>query len=327
MTDALTDILKSVHMEGSVFSRASLDAPWGVESGDMPTGIFHAVVRGHAWVRLEDAEESTELVQGDIVLLPFGDNHLITDMPTRPTRPIVDLTTTDAQGMGHLVVNGGGEHTSLVCGAVQFDHAIAHPVFSLLPRLIHVRDPDGSMLKVVETLVHLIADEVDQAKPGAETVVARLTDALVVYMLRNYIDQSSPGESGWIGSLRDPGIREALGLIHRNPERNWTARELAHASGMSRSVFFERFRRLVGETPNEYLTKWRVHVACRLLREQGHTVASAAHHVGYSTESAFSNAFVRLMDIRPGAYRKNARLSGNSPPSSHDYASAGTQSR
>jgi len=327
MADALTDILKSVHMEGSVFSRASLDAPFGVESGDMATGIFHAVVRGRAWVRLEEAEDLTELAEGDIVLLPFGDNHLITDTPTRPTRPIADLTTTDERGMGHLVVNGGGEHTSLVCGAVRFDHAIAHPVFSLLPRLIHVRNPDGSMLKVVQTLVRLIADEVDQGKPGSETVVARLTDALVVYMLRNYIDQSSPGESGWIGSLRDPGIREALGLIHRNPEKNWTARELANASGMSRSVFFEKFRRLVGETPNEYLTKWRIHVACRLMRDQGHTVASAAHHVGYSTESAFSNAFVRLMDIRPGAYRKNARLEGNSAPNSQELSSAGTLSR
>ena len=327
MPDALTDILKSVQMEGSVFSRASLDAPWGVESGDMPTGIFHAIVIGQAWVRLADDDNVVALGQGDIVLLPFGDNHLITDTPVTPTLPIVDLTSTDERGMGHLVVEGNGEHTSLVCGAVRFDHAIAHPVFSMLPRLIHIRDPDGDLLNVVQTLVQLIADEVDQAKPGSETVVARLTDALVVYMLRSYIDQCSPGESGWIGSLRDPGIREALGLIHRNPERNWSARELASAAGMSRSVFFEKFRHLVGETPNEYLTKWRIHVACRMLRDQGHTVASAGYHVGYATEAAFSNAFVRLMDIRPGAYRKNARLGGHGAPSSHDLASDGSPPR
>lgn len=305
MPDALTDILKSVHMEGSVFSRASLNAPWGVESGDMPTGIFHAIVHGQAWVRLAEADEAIALEEGDIVLLPFGDNHIISDTPTRPTLPIIDLTTTDERGMGSLVVDGGGDHTSLVCGAVRFDHAIAHPVFSMLPRLIHVRDQDGALVRVTQTLTQLIAEEVDQAKPGSETVVARLTDALVVYMLRSYIDHATPGESGWIGSLRDPGIREALGLIHSNPENNWSARQLASAAGMSRSVFFERFRLLVGETPNEYLTKWRIHVACGLLRDQGHTVASAAYHVGYGTEAAFSNAFFRIMNVRPGAYRKN----------------------
>ena len=77
-------------MEGSVFSRASLDAPWGVESGDMPTGIFHAIVIGQAWVRLADDDNVVALGQGDIVLLPFGDNHLITDTPVTPTLPIVD---------------------------------------------------------------------------------------------------------------------------------------------------------------------------------------------------------------------------------------------
>lgn len=293
-------------MQGSVFSRAALEAPWGVESGDMPTGIFHAVVRGRAWVRLSEGGVPVALERGDVVFMPFGDNHLMTAGPETPTRPIADLTTTDERGMGRLVVEGGGALTSLVCGTVSFDQGAAHPIFSMLPRLIHVQDPDGRMSDLVETLIRLIADEVDQPDAGTETVVARLTDVLVVYMLRNYINGLEPGQGGWLGGLKDPSIRISLGLIHRNPERSWTGASLAAAAGMSRSAFFARFRELVGESPSEYLTRWRVHVGSQLLRDENQSVGAAARRVGYASEAAFSNAFTRLMGVRPGAYRKTA---------------------
>lgn len=306
MSDALADILSSIRMEGSVFSRAALAAPWGVESGSTPTGIFHAVVRGRAWIRLAGGDEVVDLLPGDVVLMPFGDNHLMTDEPHRPTRPIADLTSIDARGMGHLVVDGGGATTSLVCGTVAFDPGGAHPVFSMLPPLIHVRDRDGRISSMVETMIDLIASEIDEPVPGSETVVARLTDVLIVFVLRDYIMRLPAGEGGWLGGLSDPAIAEVLGLIHRHPGRPWTAAQLAAAVGLSRSALYARFRSAVGETPAEYLTRWRVHLACRLLREDRRSVAATGRAVGYATEAAFSNAFLRIMGVRPGAYKRAA---------------------
>ena len=106
--------------------------------------------------------------------------------------------------------------------------------------------------------------------------------------------------------MKDAPIREALGLIHRAPERHWTAAELAGQVGLSRSAFFKRFRDAVGESPAQYVTRWRIHVATRLLRDREASVGSVAHRVGYATEAAFSNAFKRVMGIRPGAYRRAA---------------------
>lgn len=306
MTDALTDILESVRMRGSIFSRASLNAPWGVESGELGRGIFHAVVRGRAYARLADGGDPVVLERGDVVLMPFGHNHLMTDEPERPTRLLRELNTVDKAGMGHLVVEGDGPHTSLICGEVTFDGGDAHPVFSLLPPLIRVADEDGSMARVVETLIQLIAGEVDGNGPGAEAVVARLTDVLIIYVLRDYISRLPGDEAGWLGALRDPQIRQALGLMHSRPEEAWSIDELADAVGMSRSSFFARFKELVGESPLQYLTRWRVHVASRMLREEGATVSAAARGVGYATDAAFSNAFMRVMGVRPGAYRRAA---------------------
>ncbi|NND04280.1 MAG: AraC family transcriptional regulator, partial [Acidimicrobiia bacterium] len=258
MSDALTDILESVRMRGSVFSRASLHAPWGIESGDLGRGIFHAVVRGRAYVQLVAGGDPIVLERGDVVLMPFGHNHLLADEPARQTRLLRDLNSVDADGMGHLVVEGEGAHTSLICGEVIFDGGEAHPVFSMLPPLIRVRDIDGSMAPVVETLVELIASEVDSHGPGADAVVARLTDVLVIYVLRDYINRLPADEVGWLGALRDVEIRMALGLMHSRPDQAWTVDELARAVGMSRSSFFSRFKGLVGEPPLQYLTRWRV---------------------------------------------------------------------
>ncbi|MDH3517987.1 MAG: AraC family transcriptional regulator [Acidimicrobiia bacterium] len=304
--DALTHILESVRMEGSVFSRADLTAPWGVESGELADGVFHAVVTGRAWVSLADGDTPVEVQRGDVVMFPFGDNHLIADSPDRPTQNIGLLTSVDDRGMGHLVVDGGGAATSLICGRITFEQGTVHPVLSGLPRLIHVRDVDGTMSDIVDTLIGLIATEVDSPSAGSDTILARLTDALVVYVLRGYIEGLPHGEGSWLAGLRDPHIAEALAMIHGKPAHAWTAETLAEAAGLSRSAFFTRFKDQVGETPAEYLTRWRIHLAARLLRHEGCSVAVTAGRVGYGTEAAFSNAFVRVMGIRPGAYKRSA---------------------
>ncbi|MDH3500175.1 MAG: AraC family transcriptional regulator [Acidimicrobiia bacterium] len=306
MTDALTDALRAVRMESSVFSRASLAAPWGVEAGTMTDGVFHAVVRGRAWAQLTGGGDPIALERGDIVLMPFGHNHLMTDEVGRPARPIDQLTTIDDRGMGQLVVEGDGAHTSLICGSVRFEPGGAHPLLSVLPPMIHARDVDGSLSTVIERLIGMIASEVDEPVPGSETVIARLTDVLVIYVLREYIRRLEGGQAGWLGALRDAEIGQALGLMHRRPEASWTAEALARAVGLSRSAFFSRFRAAVGETPSEYLTRWRVQVACRILRDERVSVASVAARVGYQTEASFSNAFVRVMGVRPGAYKRAA---------------------
>lgn len=306
MTDALTDILDSIRLRGTIFSRAALDAPWGVESGVTSHGVFHAVVAGEAVARLEDGGKTVRLGPGDMVLMPFGDNHLMTDRVGTTTRPIGELTHVDERGMGQLVVDGGGSHTSLICGTIEFDAAGVHPVLSLLPRLVSVHDSDGRAARLMERIIDLIADEVDDPLPGSETVIARLTEVLVVYALRSHIDALPDGHGGWLSGLKDPVVAAALGSIHRQPQVAWTTAALAATVGTSRSSLHERFRTAVGETPAEYLKRWRVHLAMRMLRDENISVGAAARRVGYGTEAAFSNAFVRVVGVRPGAWKRDA---------------------
>lgn len=310
--DALTDILRSVRMQGAVFSKASLGTPWGVESGDFPTGVFHAVVSGSMHARLAGTQETTTMRQGDVVFIPHGHNHVLGSHPDSPTQLIGELTTTDETGMGHLIVAGAEPTTALLCGTVSFESETTHPIFSMLPPMLHIVDSGGRLSQAVQTLIHLIAEELERRQPGTETVVARHTDALVVYLLRAYVNGLEPGEGGWLGGLKDPRIAAALGHIHRTADQYWTVGDLAAASGMSRSGFFSLFRELVGDSPMDYLTRWRMHLASQLLRSDGCSVAETARQVGYATETGFSNAFVRTMGVRPGTYRRGKESLGRS---------------
>ncbi|HEX4298894.1 MAG TPA: AraC family transcriptional regulator, partial [Devosia sp.] len=99
-----------------------------------------------------------------------------------------------------------------------------------------------------------------------------------------------------------------LGLIHADPARTWTLIELAKAAGMSRTGFAQRFRAVVGIAPLAYLTRWRMHLAERDLRQSDVLVSGLAYRLGYGSESAFSNAFKRVTGTAPRSYRIASRV-------------------
>jgi AraC-like DNA-binding protein len=77
---------------------------------------------------------------------------------------------------------------------------------------------------------------------------------------------------------------------------------------MSRTSFAVRFRQAVGVPPLTYLLGWRMSLAARALRQaETPPVAVLAREVGYTSESAFSNAFKRVMGVGPRRYRDTAR--------------------
>ena len=81
---------------------------------------------------------------------------------------------------------------------------------------------------------------------------------------------------------------------------------------MSRSVFAERFSSLLGQSPMQYLTNWRMHLADEMLRAQRSSVAQIAERVGYQTETAFRRAFRRVRGVGPGSVRRKARAGSRS---------------
>ncbi len=301
MDDPVSAALETMRMQGALFSRAELKAPWGISSGPLEVGVFHAVVEGDCYLVVE-GQPPIPVTKGDVVYLPMGTDHIMCDDPSRsPTPRDVMHTSPGPDGMEVLAVEGDGPHTSLLCGTVHVDDSEIHPLVSLLPPVIHVVG-DDDLAGRVPVIIELLASEVQSRAAGSATASSRLTDVLVIQVIRRYVEQLGPTGRGWLAALHDPALARALGLIHHEPDRGWTAAGLASEVGMSRSSFFARFREVVGEPPTEYLTRCRMHLATRHLRD-GETVATTARAVGYATEASFSNAFLRQTGMRPSEYR------------------------
>jgi transcriptional regulator GlxA family with amidase domain len=144
--------------------------------------------------------------------------------------------------------------------------------------------------------------------PGSQLVTNRVADILFIQTIRAYLASGTSTKLGWLRALSDQQIGAALSAMHAGIDQPWTVASLATAAGMSRSAFALRFKELVGESPLEYLTRWRMYRAGRLLRESDRKLIDVAKLVGYDSDVAFHKAFKRIQGYSPGAYRKNGAL-------------------
>ena len=315
MVDVLTDVLAAARVGGAVFARSEARAPWGLHFEGSRRAAFHIVSRGTCWLRLDDPSgtrrggAAVRLRAGDVMFLAQGTGHVLSDDPATPAVEFAALARHDEGGRPAVGVQAGGmgPATGLVCGAYAFDADGPHPFLKSLPELIHLTAESLSSGGTLEATVRLLCGEVEARDPGAQAVVDRLVDVLLIYVLREWLGRQEEGCPGWFGGLRDPQVGGALSLIHGSPGRRWTIASLGAAVGLSRAAFARRFGALVGEPPMSYLARWRMTLAARALREREDPLSAIAHRVGYDSEFAFAKAFKRLHGEAPGRYRARSR--------------------
>lgn len=305
--DVLTSVMDALRLRSRVFCRSELKAPWGMALPRSEYAHFHVVERGGAWLKV-DSQRPVALAGGDLVVVPRGSGHTLTDSPATRTRPLAEMIGHRRTEGGCAVMRGGGAgaETLLVCGSFRFERPRAHPLVELLPPVLHLRPADSPAAEWLQATLRLLARETRDGRPGSEAIVSRLTDVIFVQALRAWLETIPEGRGGWLGALRDPAVGRALACIHARPDQEWTNASLAAAVGMSRSRFAARFAALVGEPPLAYLTRWRLETAAGLLEDGTLGQAEVAARVGYGSEAAFSRAFRRRFGQPPGAWRRQA---------------------
>ena len=306
VSDPVAGILHDFRLSGTYYCRSELRAPWGLEIPGRCGAGFHFVAEGSCYLRCGGGGP-LRLDAGDLVLLPRGGGLILSDSPDRDAVPADSLSKeVIGQNAALLRHGGGGELTTLVGGGVRFDDSSLHPLVDLMPDVLHIRGADREQDEMFRAMVAVMGAEVLVPRPGGATLMTRLAEILVVQAVRWWLDHGTDECSGWLRALRDPQVGRALAVIHRRPEENWTVGALAKAVHMSRSVFAERFTDLVGTPPMQYLTRWRMHLAGRWLREDKLPLGVIAARLGYASEPSFSRAFKRHMGVAPGAARRGA---------------------
>lgn len=280
--EVLSDLLRSLRVRGSVYFCDRLEPPWRLEIRDRDRASFHLVRRGACQVRAGERVE--QLAAGDLAYLGPGLDHVI-----------------ESDG------SGGSQNapaTLLLCGYCRFDAADAHPLVASFPSFVVVRAEElleHPWLK--GTLDHLSAEYLAQ-RPGAEVVVDRLTEVVLVELVR--LNFCRGDASGFMRALLDKPVAAALDRLHENPGGAWTLQGLGREVGVSRAALAKRFKALVGQSMFDYLTDLRVRRARELLRDTSLPIHEVASRVGYSSELAFTKVFKNRAGTTPTRYRKDA---------------------
>ncbi|ARX86592.1 MULTISPECIES: AraC family transcriptional regulator [Streptomyces] len=308
--DVLSDAVASIRLGRPHSAIWDKYAPWGARFEASSGAGFHVLLRGSAW--LVPGREGTEpiaLAPGDIVFVAHGCGHALMSEPGAPLEPFeLEPDGTWPRPPERLPDVAAGEPPAavLLCGAYRLDRARAHPLLSELPEVVHLPARVGAHSSL-RAAVELLGAELDDPKPGSDTIVSALLDTLLLYILRAWWlgeRQGAGHPTGWAAALADPAVAAALRAVHADPAHPWTVAELGALGGLSRAPFARRFAATVGSPPLAYLTWWRMTTAGRLLRSEDTPLRVVAERCGYASEFAFAKAFKRQFGVAPGRYRR-----------------------
>ncbi len=301
--DPLSDVLSLLKPQAYVTGALSAGDPWSLQLPAYQGIKCYMVVEGTCWLTME-GEPPAQLRQGDCLLLPHGKPFVIASGLNLSAVDAREVVSTVARYQGVLPVTPGNDFLLL---GTHFDlKGDAGFLLDALPPLVLLTGDRqcASMRWGVQRLL----SEMREPQIGGTLIAQQVAYTLLIDALRLHQEQNRHS-TGWFGALADPQIRTALACMHERPAHAWTLGELARAAGLSRTAFAQAFKKVIGETPIAYLTRWRMTLATHELEEKGQTLGAVALHAGYASPSAFCAAFRRFSGMSPKKFVSVARFS------------------
>jgi AraC-like DNA-binding protein len=323
--DALSDVLRTVRLTGAAFFEVAARTPWVAEQpppeallGRFLPGAehliaYHVVAEGRCFANIIGAKPFA-VEAGEIVVFTRGDPHVMSSSPgmradSGASRALDAITSGQPP---FRVSYGTGRRISarLVCGWLACDARPFNPLLECLPPVIKTKERANTGRPWLGELTRLAVAESARRRPGAASVLARLSELMFIEVVREYLEGLPREQGGWLAGLRDPFVGKAISMMHTAPERKWTIERLARQVGVSRSVLAQRFTGMVGVPPMRYLAKWRMQIAAGLLSGGSEGIAAIAADSGYGSEAAFSRAFKKVTGVSPAEWRRRGTRNG-----------------
>jgi AraC-like DNA-binding protein len=311
--DLISDVLRAVRLDGACFFKVEAWDPWWVESTGSPRGLpcalpqsehlipYHVLVEGRCWGGIV-GRPPVEMRAGDVIVFPGGAAHAMSSSPDFASP--VELVQVPSERPLPFALRMGGAgpgRAVFVCGYLGCDRRPFNPLLGALPEQLVVH---GELDGWLSTFARHALGEVGAGRFGGELVLTRLAELMFVDVVLRYAATLPVERTGWLAAVRDEVVGRALSLLHERPAHAWSLEELALGAATSRSVLAERFARLIGEPPMQYLARWRMQLAAHRLATSAAKVAAVAREVGYESEAAFSRAFKREVGLAPVTWRE-----------------------
>lgn len=307
--DVLEALLDGPRARGAFLLRALLDPPWSLRIEDEAPLTVLAVLRGEAWLTLDD-QPPRHMETGQVAIVRGPGHYTVADAPETLPSVVVypgGRCTSAADGRPlwdewSLGVRTWGEDPAgdcvLLVGTYEGKGEASRPLITALPEVVLLSQEEAA-----SPLLGVLEAEMQIEAPGQRALLDRLLDVLLISSLRTWFAARQDEGPGWFRAQHDRAVGPALALLHEDVAHPWTVEELASRVGVSRAVLARRFTALLGEPPMAYLSAWRLALAADLLVSSDATVAAIARQVGYGTPFSLSAAFKRVHGTSPQQYR------------------------
>jgi AraC-like DNA-binding protein len=305
--DALSQVFGSIRIDKTLYTRLEATAPWGFRfSGeDDPRVRFALVVRGSALLKFKNQQQTISLSGGDVLIMFNDEPHSVADHPRSKVVDWSEVKKLKANNVIHY--GGGGSLTTFVSGSFAMDTSEPSPIRSILQPFLHLR-LDQTRSHPFQCVLDLLAAETARPGMSSSCLISSLYEALSVYAIRAYASSSAAPQSGWLAAISDKHLSKAIQAMHRGIDKNWSVESLAREARMSRSAFALKFKTVLGHTPLEYLTRWRMYKARAMIRWNNSSLFEVATAVGYGSESSFSRVFKREIGVAPMEYKRECAV-------------------
>jgi AraC-like DNA-binding protein len=303
--DPLSDVLSLLKLRSYVSGGFDAGGDWAVQFGPHDGIKFHAVVLGECWVSVDGVPEPVKVRAGECFLLARGKPFRVaSDMAVEP----VDVRTLlPPMYDGRIVTyNRGGEFLS-IGGYFTLADGPADLLLNMLPPIIHIQEEPGR--STLQWCVERMRQELRDPQPGGFVLAQQLATVVLVQALRLQVSNARRDGAGWLFALADKRMRAAINAMHESPARRWTLQAMAEQAAMSRTTFVLKFKELVGLSPMDYLTRWRMMLAADRLTSTRDSISQIGLALGYESEKSFSTAFKRVMNYSPRQYGRRQRES------------------
>jgi AraC-like DNA-binding protein len=309
-TETIADwLLSGLQLKSTIFHVGQYCGAWQASTAGRHRASFHLALHGESWLHLpanaQRAAHSVRLAPGDAVFLLHDMPHCLSPDPRPPASgheserigamsPLTSPDDVRAPADGSV---------GIACGFLEFNSGLDDMLLSLLPDYIVARR-DNPSLDGARAIFDLIRAEALRDVQTPSPLIARLTDLLIVYVLRAVTGQDEIAPCFW-SLMRRAEFAPLVAAIIEAPADRWTTDTMASFVHMSRARFCKQFVDISGQPPAQFVTLVRMKMAAAMLRG-GSSMPDAAERVGYQSESAFAQAFKRVTGVQPGAYRRSA---------------------
>lgn len=316
--DFLEEVLSSLHLADSELAFFEFTSPWCIKM-DYELPVSGTVTEGCIWI--STPKEPTQKFQvGDTFIFPRGIEGKSYFLSSSSERPQSWITLDELWKNGQflpfsktnrlinphrILLNGGGTETvKIISFNFKWYDQYYGPLIDALPELMHIRSNESGST-IIDLISKFLTEESHLELPGFGAMISLTSQLFLAHSLRTYAVVQQNEKARWLKGLSDPKLSKTLSSIHKQPGHKWTVSELAKLVGMSRSGFAKRFTSVMGDSPMDYLSSWRMHLA-RLALIGGETrVSELAQKLGYNSDSAFRSAFRKETGENPRSYAKN----------------------